>query len=158
MNPVVSVLNVIVNRVNNEAKIEFIVFNIPKINFERLQAFLPVVSREWKIENNVLKAYTKTSIIFISESGRVTVWSKDLEICQYMSEIVLKVIYLSHFCIQCGECVASCPKNALDISQGYPRVVNLEECDLCKNCIKACPIAKYYGMLFSREVELKLVQ
>ena len=158
VNPLVSVLNVKINRVNNEAIIEYVILTLPKINFDRLLEFLPVLSREWKFEDRTLKIYTKTSTIYIAESGRITVWSIDLEICQYMSEVVLKLICLSHFCIQCGECVLACPRGVLDVSSGYPRVTKSEDCDMCKNCIKSCPIAKYFGIIFSRELETKLVQ
>ncbi len=158
VNPLVSVLNVKINRINNEAIAEYVLLTLPKVDFDRVLSFLPVLSREWKFENKTLKIYTQTSTIYISESGRVTVWSIDLEICQYMSELILKLICLTHFCIQCRECMLACPRTVLDVSSGYPRVTRPEDCDMCKSCIKACPIAKYFGITFSRELESKLVQ
>ncbi len=156
-NPLVSVLNVRINEVNNEATIEYVILGVSKIKFGRILSFLPILSREWKLEQNILKIYTRTSTVYISESGRVTVWSVDLEVGQNLSELIFKIICLVHFCIQCGECVAACPREALDINAGYPRV-KTDRCDMCRACLKACPIAKYFGITFSHELEYKLAQ
>ncbi len=155
-NPVVNVISVTINRVNNEAKIDFVVTFIEKIDLEKVKDFIHVIPGEIKIENGIMKIFSKISIITIYESGRVSVWSRDLEICQTTAENVLKVIALTHVCIRCGECVQACVRGVLKLAD-HPVVVSPEECDKCKNCIRSCPISKYFGILFSKELESKLV-
>jgi pyruvate formate lyase activating enzyme len=41
-------------------------------------------------------------------------------------------------CIHCEECIAACPKNAVQIKDGQP-IINRNTCDACGKCVEACP-------------------
>ena len=41
-------------------------------------------------------------------------------------------------CFKCGLCAKKCPKEAIDISGGIPKI-DYEKCISCKLCVKACP-------------------
>ena len=42
-------------------------------------------------------------------------------------------------CIGCGDCVALCPPQALELDQGKAKMVCPEECDYCAECEEVCP-------------------
>ncbi len=153
---IVNVQSVTINRVNNEAKIDFVVLFLSQLDLEKIKDLIHVIPGEIKESEDSIKILSKISIITISKSGRVSVWSRDLEICQSTAETIFKIIALTHCCIKCGECVEACKKGILKLDD-HPVIMAPEECDKCKNCIRSCPISKYFGIVFSKEVETKLV-
>lgn len=49
-----------------------------------------------------------------------------------------EIIFLPHKCIGCGDCVKSCPHEAITLSgQGIQR--DGTKCSLCESCTEACP-------------------
>ena len=42
-------------------------------------------------------------------------------------------------CSQCGDCVESCPTDAITQEGENPAVVNAEECSDCGVCVDECP-------------------
>ena len=42
-------------------------------------------------------------------------------------------------CNGCNICVEFCPKDVLVMKDGYPEVVNIENCTLCQLCELRCP-------------------
>ena len=50
----------------------------------------------------------------------------------------LKVVSSIEKCVGCGECISSCPQQALTMgSQGIER--NQQACQLCAECVRSCP-------------------
>jgi NAD-dependent dihydropyrimidine dehydrogenase PreA subunit len=45
-------------------------------------------------------------------------------------------------CIGCGTCVATCPMDVLrmDEKSGKSSIVYHEECQICRLCVKFCPV------------------
>jgi len=43
-------------------------------------------------------------------------------------------------CDVCGECILACPKHILRKDAGKVVILEAEKCDLCEECIKTCPI------------------
>ena len=41
-------------------------------------------------------------------------------------------------CVGCGECVAICPMQVLELKEGKAVVVNGEDCLGCDSCVEAC--------------------
>jgi 2-oxoglutarate ferredoxin oxidoreductase subunit delta len=51
-----------------------------------------------------------------------------------------KVTLYSEWCKRCGNCVAFCPRGALEKDEwGYPRLARPERCTSCKLCEMLCP-------------------
>ena len=50
-----------------------------------------------------------------------------------------KRAYIEKNCVACGNCVKSCPMNALSIFRGLYAVVNENKCVGCGKCALACP-------------------
>ena len=51
-----------------------------------------------------------------------------------------KVTLYSEWCKRCGNCVAFCPRGALEKDEwGYPRLTRPERCTSCKLCEMLCP-------------------
>ena len=42
-------------------------------------------------------------------------------------------------CVGMGSCVASCPFDAIHLSEGHIPYVDAEKCTACGNCVRACP-------------------
>jgi len=53
-------------------------------------------------------------------------------------EQVLPVIMLER-CIGCGDCVAVCPTNALEMREGVAVLARVEDCIYCADCETLCP-------------------
>jgi formate hydrogenlyase subunit 6/NADH:ubiquinone oxidoreductase subunit I len=47
-------------------------------------------------------------------------------------------------CTSCGECVESCPEEALALSDGLPRLRQTVSCTYCGLCEDACPTGAIY--------------
>ena len=51
-----------------------------------------------------------------------------------------KVTLYSEWCKRCGNCVAFCPRGALEKDKwGYPHLARPERCTACKLCEMLCP-------------------
>ena len=51
-----------------------------------------------------------------------------------------KVTLFSEWCKRCGNCVAFCPRGALERDEwGYPRLTKPERCTSCALCEMLCP-------------------
>ena len=51
-----------------------------------------------------------------------------------------KVSFYPAWCKRCGNCVAFCPRKALDQDQwGYPRLASPDRCTACGLCEMLCP-------------------
>jgi len=42
-------------------------------------------------------------------------------------------------CLMCGGCVSVCPKDAIEMREGYAFVIK-EKCIGCDICVKVCPV------------------
>ncbi len=49
----------------------------------------------------------------------------------------LEIAFSARECIQCGECVKSCHRRAIDLA--IPGRIHRDQCDLCGNCASVCP-------------------
>ena len=43
-------------------------------------------------------------------------------------------------CTACGDCIASCPTDALILAGGVPAVKESEACNYCGVCEQICPV------------------
>jgi NAD-dependent dihydropyrimidine dehydrogenase PreA subunit len=43
-------------------------------------------------------------------------------------------------CTGCGDCVAVCPTNCLEMSAGLPWLPRPEDCIRCNVCVLVCPV------------------
>lgn len=61
-------------------------------------------------------------------------------------EIIEKVKVSIDECVTCGVCGLVCPVEAIDNSDGYPKI-NQEKCIECRSCEDSCPseAIKVYG-------------
>jgi len=50
------------------------------------------------------------------------------------------IIEISDKCDLCGECIQACPRNILEISKRKLTVTNEKECILCNSCVEACDL------------------
>jgi len=48
-------------------------------------------------------------------------------------------VVLTGECDGCGICIESCPRRALGIENGKPKIINELECRMCRICEDACP-------------------
>ena len=44
-----------------------------------------------------------------------------------------------HACTGCGDCVATCPSDALDLIEGKATIVRPDDCNYCTECEASCP-------------------
>ena len=42
-------------------------------------------------------------------------------------------------CAGCGDCVATCPGDALDVIDGKATIVRPDDCSYCTECEASCP-------------------
>ncbi len=49
----------------------------------------------------------------------------------------VEIAYSTNECVSCGICVEACPENAVNFE--FPERIDREKCNLCLECIKACP-------------------
>ena len=63
-----------------------------------------------------------------------------------------EVIFLKRKCINCGNCVASCPEKAIEAVDDIKKI-DRGKCNLCDECVEICPAAalKFDGCLMSPE-------
>ncbi|MEM2874953.1 MAG: DNA-directed RNA polymerase subunit D [Candidatus Hadarchaeales archaeon] len=61
-------------------------------------------------------------------------WQPGLVTYKYMPVIEID----QKLCNACGDCVKSCPRGVLEISDGKLRVKNIAECTICRSCVEAC--------------------
>lgn len=55
-------------------------------------------------------------------------------------ELAPKVSFFPAWCKKCGNCVAFCPRKALEADKwGYPQMTQPERCTLCGLCEMLCP-------------------
>jgi len=155
-NPIVNTLKVYINEVNNEVSIDLVLVGIDKVDFNRLSSLIPIISREYYIKDNTMKIYTKTCVITITSSGRVNVWSRDLEVGKNIAETICKIVYMAHRCVKCFECVKACPVNILKVDE-YPFIIDENRCIMCRECVKACILTKFVGITISKDLESKIV-
>ncbi len=154
-NPVCTIIRVDINRENLETIIEAFPTFLNRINMEKLISMVPVISREYYVQDSMLKVYTRNSIIIVNPGGRIYVWSRDLEICKNLTELVMKLVYMTHSCIKCGECVNVCERGILELHD-HPIVTSPQRCDQCRECVKSCIVAKYVGISVSREINNRI--
>jgi len=155
-NPVCTVIRVDINRENLETVIEVFPTFLEKIDINKLRSLLPILSREYYVNNGLLKIFTRTSIITICSGARVRVWSRDLEICKSLTEFIMKLIYMTHSCVRCKVCEEVCELNILKVDS-YPRIIEPERCSQCRECVRSCFLAKYVGISTSKEIERRIV-
>jgi DNA-directed RNA polymerase subunit D len=70
--------------------------------------------------------------------GKVHAKWQPVSVCAYRYMPVISID--SSRCDGCDECIEICPKDILAREDGQIRVQNLEECTLCRDCIKVCKI------------------
>jgi len=46
----------------------------------------------------------------------------------------------SEKCTGCGDCVDTCPLNAISLNDQPKAVVDENECTDCETCVEACPV------------------
>ncbi len=155
-NPVCTVIRVDINRENLETVIEVFPTFLNKVDISRLVALVPIVSREYYVTEDSLKIYTKTSVITVSSGGRVKVWSRDLEICKNLTELIMKLIYMTHSCVKCRSCEEVCEEKVIKVDS-YPRIIEPGRCSQCRECVRACFLAKYVGISTCKEIESRIV-
>ncbi len=154
-NPIINVKNVELNDINNETTIDAVLIGIEHLDFNKICDMLPIISRELYIRDNHIKIYTKHSIITVFREGKINVWSRDLEIAKNILEIICKIIYMTHRCLKCEECVYACPRNVLEVDE-HPKVIDSHRCEMCRECVKSCVMSKYIGITVQREIDAKL--
>jgi pyruvate formate lyase activating enzyme len=49
-----------------------------------------------------------------------------------------EILVFKRKCIQCGECIEICPRDAITMEDGHPRI-DRRVCDGCGECASACP-------------------
>lgn len=49
-----------------------------------------------------------------------------------------EILVFKEKCIQCDECTRACPRNAINLENGYPEI-DRGICDVCGECVAACP-------------------
>jgi len=52
-----------------------------------------------------------------------------------------QVYHVPKLCISCGDCIASCPKHAIDSTDGIS--LHRDICDGCGTCVKVCPASAW---------------
>lgn len=55
------------------------------------------------------------------------------------SKLIDKVIIYTRWCKVCEICVAFCPKEALEMRNGFPALARAERCNSCGLCEFLCP-------------------
>jgi len=70
--------------------------------------------------------------------GKVHVKWQPVSVCAYRYMPIINID--ENRCDGCDECVEICPKDILVKEDGKIRVQNLEECTLCKDCVRVCKI------------------
>lgn len=59
----------------------------------------------------------------------------------------------TNFCVSCGTCAKSCPKDAISVYKGLYAKVDFDKCIGCGKCAKVCPAS----VITIREVEYEHV-
>ena len=61
-------------------------------------------------------------------------WCANPESQSFHGDVLFKAIK----CVGCGACIDICPKNAIEIKEGYGPVTDKDKCVMCGKCVENC--------------------
>ena len=62
-----------------------------------------------------------------------------------------EIMHIGNVCVQCGQCVETCPQGAISRREGYGYITDRAKCTLCLACVRGCYInaRKLQGMKYT---------
>ncbi len=124
-------------------KDDYVSFKLtPPISSRALTSQVSVLDRDanWVVEESLLRVTIRGGEALVGEDGEVIIRSSNaLEIATLIVELAIRW----EECVGCRSCETWCPKNAITVAQGKPKV-DSRRCITCRVCVEVCPISELY--------------
>ena len=87
------------------------------------------------------------TVVFLKGCGLRCKWCANPE-----SQLAApEIMHIGNVCVQCGQCVETCPQGAISRREGYGYITDRAKCTLCLACVRGCYInaRKLQGMKYT---------
>jgi phosphoadenosine phosphosulfate reductase len=123
------------------------VISLPvKRDFSRVAEALKVLGKvRYSDEYQIALVRKGDATLKVFGGGQVTAIASTREEADDLFDLGVKSLLRAQMCSECGICVKSCPREALEISGG-PKV-DESRCTHCGKCIESCVVAHYFDKL-----------
>lgn len=126
-----------------------------RIDLSKIASIAPIFGEtEYSPEINTIIIKSGEGTINISNTGRITITSKNEEKAEKTFNETLRIISRAMYCSFCLSCINSCPNNAMKMGKP-PRIIG-EKCIKCMRCQDACPSANYIGKTLINQFKMKV--
>lgn len=106
----------------------------------------PMLGKVHRIREQDGEVVVETPIALYRFNGtRLEVIGKNVHGDKLFEEAIdaLKILYRGNYCIVCRSCESNCPRGAIRVIDGKPRI-DPTKCIACRLCLDTCPIAEVY--------------